>query len=130
MKKGYWVYSPKPVKFTKDEKEELKRKACKYIALSKELEEKTSRIEVKSNRIYLYELVEQFISKGAQLIKPLINDKYLEFPLGRITLHDANGEKCTTDWQRHNGQWISLYNGDLENCIKYMYQEGSAWFLH
>jgi len=39
--------------------------------------------------------VEQFILKDmeVQFIKPLIDGKYAEFPMARITLFDAKGEQ-------------------------------------
>jgi hypothetical protein len=117
-RKGYaWVYSPKPTKLTKYEKEEILKKVTQYVEESTKLKEKVSRLDVKAGRIYLYELVEQFNPEGAIFIKPLIDGKYLEFPLGRITLYDSIGENCTADWQRHTGQWITLYEGNLEDCI-------------
>ena len=71
-------------------------------------------------RIYLYELVEQTISEGAVLIKPLIDDKYLEFPYARLTLRNVKGTVCSADWQRHNDQWITLHEGTLEECLHYV----------
>jgi len=131
MPKGYgWVYSPKPTKLTKYEKEEIKRGVTQYIESTTNLKEKVSRIEIKAGRVYLYHLVEQFYTEGAEFIKPLIAGKYAEFPLGRITFYDTKGDKCTADWQRHSGQWITLYEGNLENCIKFMDQEGCTWFCH
>jgi len=129
MRKGYaWVYSPKPVKLTKYEKEEILKKVTQYIDSSTKLKEKVSRIEVKAGRVYLYKLVEQALPlpKGAVLIKPLIDGKYFESILGRITLYDPKGQECTADWQRYNDQWLNLNKGNLESCLKFMEKE--TWF--
>jgi hypothetical protein len=69
------------------------------------------------NRIYLYELVEQYIPEDVILIEPLIDDKYLEYPYARISLHDVQCNNCSVDWQRHNNQWMELYTGTLEECL-------------
>lgn len=127
MPKDYaWVYSPKPAKLTKYEKEDIRKKVIQFVENSTKLKEKVSRIDLKAGRVYLYELVEQFKPEGAVLIKPLIDGKYLEFPLGRITLYDSKGEKSTADWQRHNDQWMTLYEGNLVDCLKFI--EEGAWF--
>ena len=127
-KKGYtWVYSPQVAKLSKKEKEEITLRVNKNLAESGKLKEKVSRIEVKAGRIYFYELVERYIPDGCVLMKPLIDGKYSEFVCGRITLYDNNGNKCTADWQRHNNQWMSLFEGSLENCIKHM-NNPDSWF--
>jgi len=126
---GYaWVYSPKPAKLTKYEKEDIRKKVIQFVENSTKLKEKVSRIEVKAGRIYLYKLVEQILplSKGVILIKPLIEDKYAEFILGRITLYDSKGEKCTADWQRYNDQWLTYHKGNLNSCLAFIETEG--WF--
>jgi hypothetical protein len=116
-----WVYSPKPAKLTKEEKERIKNRVAEFVDSSKKLKEKVSRIEVKAGRVYLYKVVEQYFKEGDDLIKPLIDGKYLEFPLGRITLYDSKGEKSTADWQRHNDQWMTLYEGNLVECLKFRF---------
>ena len=82
---------------------------------------------MRANHIYLYELVEQFKTEGVIYTKPLIDDKYLEFPYARITLLDNKGEKCTADFQRHNEQWMSMYNDTLEGCIKHIEDDDSRF---
>jgi hypothetical protein len=89
--------------------------------------QKVSRLEMRANRIYLYELVEQRKSEGAVFIKPLIDGKYLEYPYARITLQDNQGNNCSVDWQRHNNQWITLYSGTLPECIKNI-EDDECWF--
>lgn len=128
MAKGYvWDFAPQVAKLGKKEKEEIINRVNKHMENLSKLKEKVSRIEVKAGRIYFYELVEQFIPEGCIMLKPLIEGKYLEMPCGRVTLYDSNGDKCTADWQRHNNQWISMHEGNLEDCIIHMNQEGS-WF--
>ena len=82
---------------------------------------------MRANRIYLYELVEQFQPEGARFIKPLIDGKYCEFPYARLTLNDLNGESCTADWQRHNDQWMTLHAGTLAECL-HAIENDDAWF--
>lgn len=78
--------------------------------------------------MYLYTLFEPIHTEGAIFTVPLIDDKYIEYPIGRLTLYDSKGEKCSADWQRHNGQWMTLHEGSLLDCISFMEQEGSNWF--
>jgi hypothetical protein len=76
-------------------------------------------------RVYLYHLVEQFGWDNPKTIFriPLIEGKYAEFPFTRITIYDLEGKECTADWQRHTGQWISLHEGTLEECLKHSEHE-------
>ena len=129
MMKKTWVYSPKPAQLDRFTKDVLKEKVQKFIDSSKPLSQKVNRIEVRAGRIYIYYLVEPFIPKGQKVrwIKPLIEGKYLEFPLGRITLYDKRGDRCTSDRQRHTGQWISLHRGSLNECLKFI-QDDKVWF--
>ena len=112
-----WVYKPSAPKFTATEKEQIKSKVKTIIKTMPKLSQKVSRIDMKGNRIYLYELVEQVITDGAKYIVPLIDGKYLEFPYARVTLKDTGATICTADWQRHNNQWLTLFTGTLEECL-------------
>jgi hypothetical protein len=40
--------------------------------------------------------------------------------MARITLYDAQGDKCEVNWQRYTGQWISLTEGNLADCLDYI----------
>jgi hypothetical protein len=91
------------------------------------LSQKISRVDMRANRIYMYEMVEQIKPEGAEFIRSLIDGKYLEFPYARITLNDSQGEKSTADWQRHNNQWIQLFEGTLLECLTHIEKDGS-WF--
>ena len=122
-----WVYKQSPPKFSASEKERILTKAKALIAKHPKVTEKVSRIEMRANRIYLYELVEQFNPEGAIFTQPLIDDKYFEFPYARITLLDIQGENCTTDFQRHNNQWMTLYSGTLAECITNI-ENDDTWF--
>jgi hypothetical protein len=124
-----WVYSPKPAQLDRFTKDILRVSIQKFIDSSKRLSQKVNRIEIKAGRIYLYHLVEPFIPKGKKVrwIKPLIEGKYFEYPLARITLFDKRGIICTADWQRHTGQWISLHKGPLNECLKFI-QNDKVWF--
>ena len=122
-----WVFKPSPPRFSATEKEKTIAKAKELIAMHPKTIENVSRVEMRSNRIYLYELVEQFNKEGAVFTKPLINGKYLEYPYARITLLDSQGESCTTDFQRHNNQWMTIYSGTLTECITNI-QNDDTWF--
>ena len=94
----------------------------------KKLSKKVSRIAMRSNRLYLYELCEKKnISEGAQLIKPLIDGKHVENMYARITLHDTEGRQCTLECQRFNDQWMALCNGPLARCLNAM-EIDDGWF--
>ena len=103
---------------------EITEKIKDYEKLSK----KVSRITMRSNRLYLYELYEKKVKyEGAHLIKPLIDGKYVENMYARITLHDMEGLQCTLECQRFNDQWMPLYTGPLTNCLKAM-EIDDGWF--
>ena len=122
-----WVYKPQPPKFKPNEKDQFLEKVKAEIGNMPKLSQKISRVDMRANRIYLYELVEQFKLEGAEFIRPLIDDKYLEFPYARITLKDKQGEKSTADWQRHNNQWMELFEGTLFECLSHI-EEDNEWF--
>ena len=92
------------------------------------LSKKVSRITMRSNRLYLYELYEKKnITKDTRLIKPLIDGKYIENMYARISLHDTEGRQCTLECQRFNDQWMPLYNGPLSRCLNVM-EIDDGWF--
>lgn len=130
MKKT-WVYNPKPLKLEKSEREEIKQKVNEFVETTIKLRKVVNRIDVKSGRIYLYHLVEQFgwDDPERRFIKPLIYGKYIEFPFARITIFDMNYSECTADWQRHNDQWIVLHEGSLEECLNFI-EEDNAWYQY
>jgi hypothetical protein len=122
-----WVYKLEAPKFTANEKTKKLEQTKTILKELPKLSEKVSRVDMRANRIYLYELVEQFKTEGAVYIKPLIDDKYLEFPYARITLNDAKGDNCTADWQRHNEQWMTLHTGSLVECLISI-DKDDTWF--
>jgi hypothetical protein len=125
--KRLWVYAPETIKLSIFEKQEIISKIKKNIEILPKLAEKISRLEIRGNRIYFYELVEQNITEGAIYTKPLIDDKYFEFIYSRITLNDKSCSNCTVDCQRHNNAWFSLFSGNLENCLNYI-ESDDGWF--
>ena len=127
QKQQIWVYKPTPPKFTAADKTKILTKVKEIVSIRPKLAKKVSRIDMRANRVYLYELVEQFKIEGAVYIKPLINDKYSEFPYARITFLDTKGEKCTVDFQRHNDQWMTLYTDTLVECINHI-ENDDGWF--
>ncbi len=122
-----WVHQLQSPKFTADEKTKILTKVNELVRQLPKISTKVSRVEMRANRIYLYELVKQFKSGNATFTKPLIEDKYLEFPYARITLQDTQGNNCTVDWQRHNNQWMTLYSGTLPECIRSI-EDDECWF--
>lgn len=122
-----WIYKAEPPKFKPSEKEQLLEKVKSEVKNKVKLSQKVSRVNMRANRIYLYELVEQFRPEGAEFIQPLIDSKYMEFPYARITLNDKQGKKSTADWQRHNNQWIELFEGTLDECLSHI-EEDEGWF--
>ena len=124
-----WVHRPQPPKFTAGEKARVLEEVKKIIQHLPKVLQKVSRVEMRGNRIYLYELVEQIKSEGVLFTKQLTDGKYLEYPYARITLQDAQGDNCTVDWQRHNSQWMTLpqYSGTLPECIKNI-ENDACWF--
>jgi hypothetical protein len=102
-----WLSNPKPAKLSASDKTRLEAVINPFIAASSKLSEIVQRIEIKAGRIYLYRLHEQFgwDNPDLQFIKPLIDGKYTEFPMARITLYDTLGNICEVDYQRHTGQW-------------------------
>jgi len=122
-----WVHQPQRPKFTAGEKTKILTIIKELIQQLQKVSQKVSRLEMRANRVYLYELVEQSKPKGAVYIKPLILTKYLEYPYARLTLQDTQGNNCTLDWQRHNNQWITLYTGTLADCMRSI-EDDECWF--
>lgn len=125
-KMSTWIYNPKPVKLNDAQRDILIQKSNSFVQSSERLKNIVNRISIKAGRIYLHHLVEQFgwDDPESQFIKPLIEGKYAEFPLARITLYDIKGDNCTADWQRHTEQWYSIYEGHLEGCLKFIEEAG------
>jgi len=123
-----WVYSPKPAKLNQYDKDVITNKASEFIKNSLKLNKVVHRIQIKAGRLYLYYLHEQYgwNDPDRTFIKPLIDGKYNEFPLARIMIINSKPLKCRLDWQRDNGQWIDLKEGNLEECLKFI--EEDEWF--
>jgi hypothetical protein len=122
-----WALQAQPPKFTAKEKTKILTKVKELIGQLPKISKKVSRVEMRANRIYLYELIEQFNPEGALFTKPLIDGKYLEYPYARITVQDTQGNNCTVDWQRHNNQWMTLHTGNLTECMKNI-ETDTCWF--
>ncbi|MDR0287826.1 MAG: hypothetical protein LBI03_09030 [Clostridiales bacterium] len=127
QQKTIWVYEPQPHKFVSNEKDEILLKIQKIIARLPKLSQKVSRVHMRSNWVYMYELIEQEKTEGVIFTKPLIDGKYLEYPYARITIHDACGSKCTADRQRYNDQWMTIYTGTLTECLNGI-ENDDGWF--
>jgi len=123
-----WVYSPKSVQLDQFTRSTLLIQVKKFVASSEKLSKAVNRIAVRAGRIYLYHLVKPFIPEGEEVhfIKPLIDGKYNEFPFARITLYDKKYDTCTAEWQRHNGQWMTLKEGSLDECLQFI-RDDNTW---
>jgi hypothetical protein len=124
-----WVYDPKPAKLTQSVKDELRTNVRDLVTSHPRLKSEVSRIDIRAGRIYLFHLVEQYIpeNRNVNYVELLIDGKYAELPMARITLYDADGSHCTADWLRHTGQWYDLHKGRLEDCLAFI-EGNSHWF--
>ena len=122
-----WVKAPEKVKLDAKAKERILEQVKKAVDCSDKLRKRVSRVAMRGNRVYLYHLVEQFISEGVVLLKPLIDGKYLEYPYARITVKNSDATICALDWQRHNDQWMTLFEGTLQECFASIENDG-WWF--
>jgi hypothetical protein len=125
--KRAWVLQSEEPKAAKPDKAKILAQVKEAISGLPKLSKKVSRLDMRANRIYMYELVEQAIREGVTFTKPLIDGKYLEMPYARITMQDAGGERCTVDCQRYNDQWMTLYSGTLPQCINGI-ENDDGWF--
>jgi hypothetical protein len=123
-----WVRTGKrtPVKLGEWDKNELKKKVEAEIEKSEAIKKAVSKIVIKAGRVYLYELFEPTQVEGVQFTVPLIDGKYLEIILARITVYDKKFTTCTLDYQRHNNEWMIIGEGTLEECINKI--ETGGWF--
>ncbi|WP_010500076.1 hypothetical protein [Paenibacillus elgii] len=123
-----WVSNPKPAKLSASDKTRLEAVVNQFISGSSRLSEIVYRVDIKAGRIYMYRLHEQFgwDKPDVQFIKPLIDGKYAEFPMARIILYDAAGDKCEASWQRHTGQWINLFTGNITECLSFI-EKNEYW---
>jgi hypothetical protein len=122
-----WVKgNPPPAKLTDGDKASITKIVEAEIEKTTKLKEIVSRVQVKAGRVYLYNLFEPSIPEGVILTKPLIDGKYFEFVLARITINDKSHKNCTLDWQRPNDEWMTIDKGSLEECIQIT--EKSDWF--
>lgn len=116
------TWHQKPVKLGVKDKITISAKLQQFIDESVKIRQRVNRFEVKAGRVYLFHLVKQFgwDNPEVRFRIPLIQGKYAEFPFARITLYDLECKKCTADWQRHNGQWIVLHEGSINDCLEYI----------
>jgi hypothetical protein len=119
---------PQKPKFDANEKERILKQVQEKIDHSDKLQKKVSRVAMRSNWVYLYELVEPIQVEGAVFIKPLIDGKYFEVTYARLTLNDNAGTDCTLDWQRHNEEWMSIHEGTLQECLDDL-ENDDDWFI-
>ena len=121
-----WRYSRKPINLQKHEKEKLLRVIEEEVLKTSKVRNKASKIDIRAGRVYIYEQYEPIQIEGVVYTKPLIDGRYLQIPYLRITLYNKSYTDCTLDFQRHNDQWMTLYDGTLQECISEA--EKSEWF--
>ncbi|MDR2286477.1 MAG: hypothetical protein LBE04_03215 [Prevotellaceae bacterium] len=85
-----------------------------------------SKITIKAGRVYLHYLFETQQIEGIQHTIPLIDGKYMELVLARITVLDRKLTNCSLDYQCSNGKWMGIGNGTLTECIEQI--ETCGWF--
>jgi hypothetical protein len=123
-----WVLVKKPLKFKRDERDQVERFVKDFIEKTVKLKKDLSRILVKAGRVYIYKLFEPALPESEDVVftKPLIDGKYIEYPYLRITLYNPIFKDCTLDFQRHNGEWMTIDKGTLEEC--FTKAEENDWF--
>lgn len=124
-----WMSNPKPATLDQFDKAKFNKIVSQFLSEAQRLSHIVNRTEIRAGRIYFYRLHEQFgwDKPDAQFIKPLIDGKYAEFPLARITVYDTRGERCEADWQRHTGQWMSIFQGNITECLAFI-EQNEQWF--
>jgi len=122
-----WVYQPEAPKFGPDEKSEIIGKMKMAMGKMSKLSHKVMRIEMRGNRIYLYEQIEIENNHGAIITKELIGGKYLECAYARISIKDQLCKECSLEWQRYNDRWMTMYEGGLQECVEYI-EKDDGWY--
>jgi hypothetical protein len=122
-----WVKdNPKPVKLDEWDKNKLKQMVEAEVEKFENFKKMISKIEVKAGRIYFYHLYEPSRPEGAVFTIPLIDGKYIEYILARITVYDKQFQNCSLDFQRHNNQWMTIDSGTWAECIEKIVTSG--WY--
>ena len=122
-----WVYQPEAPKFGAQEKSEIIGKVKSEIERKKKLSSKVTRIDIRGNRIYLYEQIEVEHKEGIIYTKQLIEDEYMELAYARISIKDQGCKKCILEWQRYNDKWMPMYEGELKSCIEYIEKDDGRY---
>jgi hypothetical protein len=127
MTRRIWMpSSPKPQSLNQSKKLLLSNEIEMFIANSPKLSKSINRFDIKAGRVYFYYLIEQhgWNDPEAKFIIPLIEGKYSEFKYARISIFK---DECILDWQRHNEQWLTIFNGTFAECLEQM-NENNEWF--
>lgn len=130
MVKKVWSVNPKPAKLTAADKRKVEAIVKQALEGSPELNERVHRFEVRAGRIHLYHLREHYgwDKPDFQFIEPLIEGKYTESLLARITLFDTGGNLCEAAYKRHTGGWVSVHEGSITSCLDFI-EVNDDWFL-
>ena len=115
---------PTPKKLTDYEKSDLKEKVQEFVQKSEKLSKKVNRFEI--FELHSYALPDGWDDPEAKFIVPLIDGKYAEFPYARITVF--TNERFSLGWQRHNGQWIELFEDTLLGCLDYIDKDNAHFY--
>jgi hypothetical protein len=121
-----WVKVKKVIKIHPNDKREILRIVTDALEHSPNAKKNLSRIVIRAGRVYVYKLYEPFQTEGTVFTEPLIDGKYFEYPWLRISIYDRTFRDCTLDWQRDNGEWMTIDQGTLEDCI--VKADTSEWF--
>ncbi|MDR1059921.1 MAG: hypothetical protein LBL83_01625 [Clostridiales bacterium] len=121
-----WAYSKRPISIQKSSRAKIEQRVMAAVEKTVKIKGMMSRMAIRRGRVYLYRLHELPQIEGIEYTVPLIDGKYLEIPLLRITIFDRTSTDCSLDFQRHNDQWMAIDEGTLEECIEKA--EVSEWF--
>jgi hypothetical protein len=122
-----WMFTgPKPVTLKEWDKYQLKKAVEAEIEKVERLKTIVSKVTIKAGRIYLHYLFEPKQIEGVQYTVPLIDGKYIELVLARITVFDNKFTRCSLDYQCSDNKWMGIGSGTLAECIQQI--ETCGWF--
>jgi hypothetical protein len=119
-----WIEVKKPITIQQKEKEKIQQIVADALKKTNTLKVGISRITIRSGRVYLYKWCDPAASEEFEFIQPPLNRKDLEYLLLRISIYNRNCTNCSLDFQRHTGQWMTVNQGTLEECIAHAEASG------
>jgi hypothetical protein len=128
-RKGYvWAWAPEKVKYDAKGKAKICAEVEAFIEGSSKLKKSVSRVDMRGNWVYLYQLVERFeFDEDSDSAVPHGSGTYNEFKYARIAIQNKAATVCTVDYQRHNGEWMTILRGTFQECLTGM-ENDHDWF--